>query len=158
MGDGVQTPRGEDAAVAAFVTASRALVGMSVRSIEAAPVALTVPQHRVLVLVSHEARRVGALADELGVNQSNASRVVDRLVAAGLVERVVDPVDRRASVVALSEAGRSVLAVVTDRRAAELRAVVARMSPAAREQAVAALAEFNAAAHETDASVEEGAT
>jgi DNA-binding MarR family transcriptional regulator len=145
---GIQPPRGEDAAVGAFLAASRTLVGVALRSIEAAPVPLTVPQHRVLVLVSDVPRRVGELAAELGVNQSNASRVVDRLVAAALVERAPDPGDRRACVVRLTDTGRGVLERVNDHRAAQLRALVERMSPEARQQAVSALAELDAAARQ----------
>ena len=48
-----------DELAATFVTASRALVGIAIRSIEAAPVAVTVPQHRVLV----KARPVEALLE-----------------------------------------------------------------------------------------------
>ena len=83
---------GLEMAAGAFLTASRALMGISLRSMAAAPVPLTVPQHRLLVLLSGDgARRVGALAEDLGVNQSNASRLVDRLVALELVRKVRDP-------------------------------------------------------------------
>ena len=98
---------GVDEAAAALLTTSRALLGISVRSVAAAPVPLTVPQHRLLVMVSADGpRRVGTLAQDLGVNQSNASRLVDRLVAQGLVRRAPDLEDGRATVVELTGAGR----------------------------------------------------
>ena len=141
-----------DEAAAALLTTSRALLGISVRSVAAAPVPLTVPQHRLLVMVSADGpRRVGTLAQDLGVNQSNASRLVDRLVAQGLVRRAPDLEDGRATVVELTGAGRRVLDSVTEHRLQELRAVVAEMSPASRALAVEVLGEFNAAAHEADA-------
>jgi len=141
-----------DEAAAALLTTSRALLGISVRSVAAAPVPLTVPQHRLLVMVSADGpRRVGTLAQDLGVNQSNASRLVDRLVAQGLVRRAPDLEDGRATVVELTGAGRRVLDSVTEHRLQELRAVVAEMSPAGRALAGEVLGEFNAAAHEADA-------
>lgn len=139
-------PSEEDAA-AAFLDASRVLVGITLRSIAAAPVPLTVPQHRVMLLVAAEGpRRVGALAEDLGVNQSNASRLVDRLVGQGLVERTRDSADRRASLVALTPAGRSTLAVVHEHRLAALRSVVARMPAQVRAAAPDVLRAFSAAA------------
>lgn len=41
----------------------------------------------------------GQLADRLGLSPSATTRVVDRLVAAGIAERVVDPADRRRTVI-----------------------------------------------------------
>ena len=78
----------------ALLEVSRLLMGVTLRAVAAAPVPLTVPQHRVLVAVSTEGpMRVGALADDLGVNQSNASRIVDRLEGQGLVRREADEED-----------------------------------------------------------------
>lgn len=141
-----------EAAAAAFLTASRALVGMSVRSMGATSVSLTVPQHRLLVLVSGGTpRRVGDLAEDLGVNQSNASRLVDRMVAQDLVKKVNDLQDGRVSFVIPTATGRRVLQAVNEHRLRQLREVLARMSPTARQRAVEVLAEFNTAAHEQDA-------
>jgi DNA-binding MarR family transcriptional regulator len=136
-----------DPAVDAFFRASRSLVGIAVRSVAAAPVPLTVPQHRLLVLTSERGpHRVGDLARELGVNQSNASRLVDRMVAQGLVRRSTDPADRRASIVEPTPAGHRVLEAVAEHRLRELRSVVERMPPGSRERAVEVLGEFEAAA------------
>lgn len=140
-----------EAAAAAFMTASRALLGMSLRSVAASPVPLTVPQHRLLVLVSADGpRRIGTLADDLGVNQSNASRLVARLAEQGLVQRAADPVDRRASVVEATAAGRRVLDAVSQHRLRELHAVVDAMPPQTWGPAVQVLRAFNAAANETE--------
>ena len=141
-----------EAAAVAFMTASRALLGMSLRSVAAAPVPLTVPQHRLLVLVSADGpRRIGTLAADLGVNQSNASRLVARLVDQGLVRRVTDPADGRASVVEATAEGRRVLDAVSEHRLRELRAVVAAMPSTSWRPAVQVLHAFNAAAHEAEA-------
>lgn len=118
------TDRDVDAA-RALLELGRLLIGVTLRAVAAAPVSLTVPQHRVLVTISTEGpRRVGALADDLGVNQSNASRIVARLEARRLVRRVPDGHDARASLVKLTGTGREVLAAVNEHRLAALLEVV----------------------------------
>ena len=136
----------------AFLTTSRALIGISVRSVAAASVPLTVPQHRLLVLVaSGGPRRIGALADDLGVNQSNASRLVDRMSRLGLVRRTKDTADARAAVIELTPSGRDVLEQVNDHRLQAVLEVLRVMPPDARRQATEAMRQFNEAAHELDA-------
>ena len=49
--------------------------------------------------------RMSDLADRLLLSRSGATRLVDRLVAAGLVERVVCESDRRGQWAALTDAG-----------------------------------------------------
>jgi DNA-binding MarR family transcriptional regulator len=143
---------GLEEAARALLTASRALLGISVRSVAAASVTLTVPQHRLLVLVSADGpRRTGTFAEDLGVNQSNASRLVDRLVERGLVRRADNPEDTHASLVELTDAGRAVLDAVNELGLGELRKIVAQMSAGSRRTAAAALRDFNDAAHEGDA-------
>lgn len=112
----------------ALLDVSRVLMGITLRAVAAAPVALTVPQHRVLLTIAADGpRRVGALADDLGVNQSNASRIVDRLVGQGLVRRTQDREDGRASLVALTPNGHGVLEAVHEHRLAALLDAVARV-------------------------------
>jgi DNA-binding MarR family transcriptional regulator len=132
-----------------LVTASRALVGIAVRSVASAPVELTVPQHRALVLIgSGRATGVTALADAMGVNQSNASRLVDRLQRMHLVTRKRSADDGRATVLALTTAGERALDAVDERRRSEVIEVLARMDPDDAARAVRAMHAFNAAAHE----------
>lgn len=54
--------------------------------------------------------RVGDLARALRITVGAASKLVDRVEAAGLLVRQLDAADRRASRVALTDAGRAVLA------------------------------------------------
>ncbi|OZI35056.1 MarR family transcriptional regulator [Bordetella genomosp. 10] len=49
--------------------------------------------------------RQGVLAEAMGVEGPSLVRVLDQLVAAGLIERREDPLDRRAKTVHLTEAG-----------------------------------------------------
>ena len=137
--------------VDAFVTASRALVGIAVRSIASAPAPVTVSQHRVMVLLAAEGDlSVGQIAELSGVNQSNASRLCDRLQKLGLVARSRAAEDGRLVRVSLTEAGQQLLEVVTEQRRREVAAVLGRMPEPAVTDAMAALQQFNDAAHERD--------
>lgn len=61
--------------------------------------------------------RLGALADAVLLPQPSLSRLVDRLVAQGLLERQPDPADRRGVVLVLTDAGRAVQREVGRRHA-----------------------------------------
>lgn len=79
---------------------------------------------------------VGAVAEALAVNQSTASRLVDQTVRAGYLDRHADAADGRRIGLALTDAGRSLLAradvirhrwlaaVTADWEAAEVRSLV----------------------------------
>ncbi|NUS50454.1 MAG: MarR family transcriptional regulator [Nocardioidaceae bacterium] len=65
----------------------------------------------ILKLLSHHGpMRVSALAQVIGLDASTVSRHVKQLEDRGLLERTEDPDDRRASQVAVSKAGTTVLA------------------------------------------------
>lgn len=130
----------------ALLDVGRALIGITLRSVAAAPVPLTVPQHRVLLLIATEGpRRVGALAADLGVNQSNASRLVDRLVGQRLVQRTRDRADGRASLAALTPEGEHVLHVVNEHRLAAVLDVVRSLPSGVHPDTTALLRELAAA-------------
>lgn len=66
------------------------------------------PSHQTLrLLLAWGALRPTALAEALNTGASNVSKILRRLEVDGLVERTTDPSDRRASLVALTEAGRA---------------------------------------------------
>jgi DNA-binding MarR family transcriptional regulator len=66
--------------------------------------------HLVLrCLAGRGPQRSGAVADALDADPSTVSRQVAALVREGLVERRADPVDGRASVLALTDKGAEVL-------------------------------------------------
>ncbi|HEY0951274.1 MarR family transcriptional regulator [Nocardioides sp.] len=135
----------------AFVDASRALVGLAVHSVGAAPTEVTVAQFRLLVLVAGAGERtVGDIAEHLGVNHSNASRHCDRLERLGLLARRRSRSDGRVVRVRLTEAGADVVDQVTRARRADVRRVLARMSPEEAAGALAALRAFGRAAGELD--------
>lgn len=57
------------------------------------------------VLQRAPGRRVQDLAAEIDISPGGASKLVERLVAAGLVERTADAADRRAAVLHLTDDG-----------------------------------------------------
>jgi DNA-binding MarR family transcriptional regulator len=68
---------------------------------------LTPTQRLALAVVADDGPlRLGALAGRVGTSDSAATRAVDVLVAAALAERVPDPADGRAILVAATDAGR----------------------------------------------------
>ncbi|QIS02209.1 MarR family transcriptional regulator [Nocardia brasiliensis] len=130
----------------ALLTASRLLVALSARSIASVDDTLTIPQFRTLVILSARGRsNVAALAGILGVRPSTATRMVDRLVAADLIDRKPNPNSRRELIVELTARGREIVAAVTQRRREEIAAVVAQMREADRHGLVNALTAFTAA-------------
>ncbi|MFC1417719.1 MarR family winged helix-turn-helix transcriptional regulator [Streptacidiphilus cavernicola] len=145
-----QEPAPVNAMVAAVVTASRVLVAISARSLAAVEDTLTVPQFRMLVVLdTNGATSLSRLAEQLAVNPSTAMRMVDRLTAAGMVERTADPEDRRVVRLVATEAGSRVVHAVTERRQAEITQIVAAMPDEHRGTMVAALQAFADAAGET---------
>lgn len=132
-----------------FLTSARALVALAVRSINAAPVEVTLMQHRVLVLLASQSEQsVSVLADQLGVNASNASRVCDRLQRLGLVSRRRSGADARSVEVALTAEGMDLLHAVNLYRRKEIRRILESLSTEVGRDVVEALRTFNEAAHE----------
>ncbi|PCN48619.1 MarR family transcriptional regulator [Curtobacterium sp. 'Ferrero'] len=111
-----------------LLAASRGLLGVVARSLTAALEHVTVPQFRLIVLVTTLGpTRSGDLAERLAVGPSTLTRNVDRLVSGGWVERRTGEDNRREVLIAPTEAGRSLVAEVTERRTRELETVLARV-------------------------------
>ena len=135
----------------ALLTASRLLVAVSVRSIGQVDETITVPQFRTLVILSNRGPiNLATLAGLLGVQPSATGRMVDRLVAAGLIDRLPHPTSRRELLAALTKRGREVVRRVTAYRRAEIAAIVEKMPPPERNGLVRALRAFTAAGGEPD--------
>ncbi|MFI7703600.1 MarR family winged helix-turn-helix transcriptional regulator [Nonomuraea sp. NPDC049480] len=147
---------GVEAVTLAVLTASRLLVAISARSLSVVEETVTLPQFRLLMIISvHGPMKLVALAERLAVNPSTAMRMVDRLIAADLVTRNVNPRDRREILVDLTENGHRTVAEVIERRREEIAAVVRRMAPEQRAALVEALQAFSAAGGEIAAPVRE---
>jgi DNA-binding MarR family transcriptional regulator len=71
---------------------------------------VTSAQWRVLAWLSHEPRlKQVELAERLDVEPITAGRIIDRLEESGLVERLPDPVDRRAWRLVLTEKAQPII-------------------------------------------------
>jgi DNA-binding MarR family transcriptional regulator len=100
-----------------------------------APLGLTPAQERALRMItrSQEPLRMTDLADHLGIVPRSVTTVIDALEQAGLVRREIDPHNRRAIRLHLTERGR---AVRDDMRRARRRAaedLFAPLPPADRQ-------------------------
>lgn len=136
-------------AVQAFLLASRALVAVAARSVDDVQSDLTLPQYRALVVLgSRGGLNVTVLADEVGVHQTTASRLVARLVSDGLVERETNADNRREVRLELTSAGRALLVRVRRRREDDIATILGRMPVQDREAATDALRAFAVAAGE----------
>lgn len=109
------------------------------------------PQLRtLLVLERRNSIHLGELAAELGTIPSSASRLCDRLQAAGLLVRRVGELDRRAICLELTAEATRLLDRIRQARRAQLTAVLERMSPGGRAALLNGLEEFTSAAGQRD--------
>ncbi len=146
---GSHDPPDLDGLAEAFVTASRALVAIATRSIASSPTEITIPQHRVLVLLATVGpHSVGQIATQLGVNPSNATRVCDRLQRLELIARARSTQDGRSVSVTITRAGRRIVQHIARQRHREVAKVLDAMSVADGRGALEAMLAFNEAAHE----------
>ena len=77
---------------------------------------------------------MGSLAEQMSLTTGGVTRLVDRMQAAGYVERVPCPTDRRVSYAALTDSGRAKLDEAAHVHGANLRTVFAAFSDADRSR------------------------
>jgi DNA-binding MarR family transcriptional regulator len=108
---------------------------------------LSWPQLNALLAVERaEGINLGGLAAELNMLLSSASRLCDRLVASGMVERVPGRADRREIALYLTPSSRALLAELRRIRRQALTATLERMSAAGRSALLRGLTEYASAA------------
>jgi DNA-binding MarR family transcriptional regulator len=90
--------------------------------------------------------RVGDLASREGVRPPTMTKIIANLEEHGLTERLVDPADRRAGLVRLTQAGAEYVAGTRSARASQLAAHLAQLTPAQRRAIAAALPALDALA------------
>ncbi|WP_328667419.1 MarR family transcriptional regulator [Streptomyces sp. NBC_00322] len=140
-----------EAVTRAVLTASRLLVAVSARSLTSVEDRVTLPQFRLLVVLStHGAAKLVALAERLAVSPSTAMRMVDRLIAVGLVDRQTNQDDRRETVLRLTPEGVRIVEDVMTRRHKEIASIVERLAPGQRAALIAALTAFTEAGGEPE--------
>jgi long-chain acyl-CoA synthetase len=107
---------------------------------------LSVAQFRLLDRLSGGSAVGHSLAEWLAVKPPSITALVDGLVARGLVERTVDPTDRRRVTHELTPEGRGLYDAVSDALSARLNQIVAHLADERLERdTIAALARWNVA-------------
>ena len=106
------------------------------------PLGVTRSQWWVLVNLSRyseEGMMQTELANAMDIGKVALGGMLDRLEANGYVERRVDPGDRRAKLLALTQAGEDLLVAIEQRAAALNRVMTCDLSPEAIERTEEAL-------------------
>jgi DNA-binding MarR family transcriptional regulator len=143
------TTRVSAAQIDAVMRASRALVGIAAASIAEVDDAVTLPQLRVLVMVSTRGpMNLAAVAAGLEVSASNASRICDRLMKAGLLDRREDPADRRNVTLTITDRGQAIFNKVSQHRRRAIERVLRNLDARQRQQLAEALDTLATAAGE----------
>lgn len=91
-------------------------------------------------------QRLGALATTFGLDPSTITRQVQALEANGLAQRATDPTDRRASILDLSEEGRTILAQAREFRRSRLGEILVDWSETDLAEFARLLEQFNLSA------------
>ena len=139
-------------AVVDTLTASRALLGVIARSLATVMDTVTLPQFRVLVVLSDFGPlRMGELSEKLGANQSSFSRFADRMVIAGLIARQASAANRREVIISLTEQGQHIHDTVTEARTTEIAALLGTLTVAERDAVRTGFEIFAKAAGEPEA-------
>ncbi|GLY89877.1 MarR family transcriptional regulator [Actinoallomurus iriomotensis] len=132
---------------AAIDIAAEALVRIWTGPQSAPGVPVPATQLRVLLVVEQNgAINLSRLANELGALLSSASRLCDRLEAAGLIVRESGQQSRREIAIRLSPDGEALLERVRRERQEQITKVLAQMPPSARQALLTGLTEFQNAA------------
>ncbi|MCZ7378773.1 MarR family winged helix-turn-helix transcriptional regulator [Micromonospora sp. WMMC250] len=97
----------------------------------------------VMVVEQADGINLRRLATQLDMLLSSASRLCDRLVAAGMLEREPGRFDRREISLHLTPEARRLLAELRADRQAQLAAVLAGMTPAGRDALLSGMREFD---------------
>lgn len=135
-----------DGLAGAIEAAAWPLNAIWARAPEIVQARVSAPQARALRAIDqHGPLNLNQLADELGVLPSSASRLCDRLVAAGLIDRAFSRTSRREITLTLRPAGHQLLAALQAARRAEIAAVLAGMPSTAVDALLHGLRQFAAA-------------
>lgn len=132
---------------AAVDAAAGALLSVWDAARERANERLSGSQLRALLVVERsEGINLRGLATTLNMLLSSASRLCDRLVAAGMLEREPGRTDRREISLRLTPQGRRFMDELRRDRRERLARVLGRMSPGGRQALLRGLTEFETAA------------
>lgn len=138
-----------DRQVDALMRAARVFTGISAQAMADADEVITMPQLRVLVLAATSGPlRSATVAASLCIHPSNASRVCERLVKAGLLDRRDSPADRRQVELTLTPAGSQIISSMFAHRRAAFNDILRQMPHSERDALTIGLESFADAAGE----------
>ncbi|HBK85043.1 MAG TPA: hypothetical protein DDZ53_03320 [Firmicutes bacterium] len=113
---------------------------------------LSVTQYRALQYLAHAKQSdISGLATALATSVPAATKLVDRLQAADWVARHYSVIDRRQTIVTLTETGRSVINQLAGCEEAALVEILERLTAQEREQLAAGMQAFSAQAVKSSA-------
>ena len=127
---------------AVLVRAARTFVGMSVRAADELGSVSLVQLRALTVIDEIDGANLMQLSQGMGVTVSTASRLVDRLVGAGLVDRRPSEVTRREITLCLTQPGRALLGRYDDLRLEALHKRLDQLPPRRRTAVIKALADL----------------
>ncbi len=140
-------PAAAQRAAAEVEAAAEALVGIWAHVAESLDVRVSPTQLRALTAVGRYGElNLSQLAEVLGALPSSASRLCDRLEAAGLLARDTGRASRRAVSLRLTSDGEALLEQARTSRQEQIALVLDAMSPADRADLAQGLAAFQQAA------------
>lgn len=93
------------------------------------PYDLSTPQYAILFHASVEGVPLSQICHEMLADNSNLTRLVDRLEARGLVRRAADPHDRRVTLVQLTAQGKALIDELRPRHRAYVEQRMSYLSP-----------------------------
>ena len=86
-------------------------------------------EHLLIIIGKHpEGIRQKMIAEQVGINQSSTSELINKLESDGYLERRVDPNDKRATLLFLTEKGAARAAEVEDERKEMFNGLFARLT------------------------------
>ena len=121
------------AALGRFFLSRRRIAG---QGLPPAAAELSPVQLHALTLLLEQPLRIGVLSDLLGLAESTATRMVDRLEDLGLARRILGKPDRRSVMVELTRHGSKVAREIRSTRCAFLGEMLEGLEPAEREELV----------------------
>ena len=125
-----------------LLNALRWAMAISVRAADQLGDLSPVQLRALTALQENPGANLNDLATAMGVTVSTSSRLVDRLVAAGLVDRKPSEQTRREITLTLTRSGRARLKLYDRHRLAEARACLESVPSAERDAVVTALQQF----------------
>ena len=93
------------------------------------PYDLSTPQYAILFHASVEGVPLSVICQEMVADNSNLTRLVDRLEARGLVRRAPDPRDRRVTLVQLTPEGKALIDELRPRHRVFVERRMSHLSP-----------------------------